>query len=450
MNRNANRNRDMTVSVAESWKDFGEKRPAFDFAEDMIRFLAVLPALFVPAALLKSPPSAYLAAAALPADFAVLTAVRLRVRRWWTFGLLVAGVTAAFLAFFIPLQAWSAAAAAFVAALVCVHKLKAAAKRRRKEREELISEPGEKTYLGREIIYLSFFICLAVYFFAFARQISWMMALCVCTFVAVCDAMLVYTHHFGESRFLQWEKAVGDTERRPPKAGRGAFPFLATVCCCASAAALWLVFSLCGISRADAALLDFLRSRGNSTDRPPEIPDASAGPSLSAGQLSKLAGSNPPSPFWTAVGTILKIALIVFAAGAVILLAAAGIRALVRCLCRSGDIPEERRSVFPGRRAGTAAGKRLRRAARDIGLFARRSNRIKIRRMFLAFVRRHRSAGAAGSDAPTEIARKIGGDSLDGAAAIYERARYGKDECAGDDVARMRESLRPAGNRQKG
>lgn len=442
--RKGSRNDVEVLGVAESWKNVAEAGPVFCYAGDVILYLALLPALLAATELLACPPSAWAAAALLLPVFFAFSFFRLRAKRKVFFAAGAFLTFAGSAALFLLLRGWPAAVCCAGGAAVSVVRFRRMLELREAALEH-ISVP-EKSSLGAGTLVWSFTVSAASYLCAYANGIRWIMTASAAIFVTVCVLMFLYSHAYGRNCFSVWEKMSGTEENGPQKFGSGFFAFLAALGFSALAAVAAFAARLTGASRIDDAFLKFLFN-GFEAKLPENFSNSSGNQAggLSEELKKQLEGSAAHSPFLDALGAVLKIIFFAIAAAACLLIAAAGARALILWLRGlGGSTGEDRRSVFLGVKPLTEARRKFRRNFSDLALFARGSNKIRIRRLFLAFVRRRRnSAVILESDPPAEIARKLGTDAAEPetAAALYERARYAEEECSAEEVSRMQASL---------
>jgi hypothetical protein len=432
------------LGVAESWKNVAEVGPLFCYASDVILYLAVLPALLAATELLACPPPAWAAAVLLLPVYFAFSFFRLRAKKRIFFA---AGVFLTFLASaaaFLLLGGWPAAVCCAGGAAVSVSRFQRMLDLREAALERLSSPV--KMSLGMGTAVFSFLVSAASYLWAYAAGSRWLMLASTAAFVTVCVLMFVYSHAYGRHCFSVWEKMSGTEEKNQQKFGSGFFALFAALGFSALAALAAFTAQLTGASRIDDAFLNFLYN-GFGVTVPKNSTDTSASQTegISEELKQELEKSAGHSPFLDALGAVLKIVFFAVAAAACVLLLTAGIRALVLWIRGlSGSTGEDRRSVFLDVKPLAEARRKFRRNLSDLALFARGSNNIRIRRLFLAFVRRRKnSAVILGSDAPGDIVRKAGADTAEPeeAAALYERARYAKGECSAGDVSRMQKSL---------
>ena len=432
------------LPVSSSWRNVENTDPLFAFAEDVILFLVVLPLIFELHELFLTSSAVWAAMLLLP-EFFALTFFRLRMKRRITFAGSTLGCAAVSAAVSLLLGSWPAALASAGAWIVCLAKFRKMLALRDAAMEHLAAPV--KTYLGIGIVWFSLFLSLIVYLDAFRRGSKALMIFSTAVFVTVCILMFIYSHAYGRNCFAVWEKISGTEEKAPQKFGNGFFAVLAAVCFSVLAVLGIGTAYVTGASRVDEAFLNFLLN-GFNYQLPKDTQDifSNSSTGLSDEMKKQLEEATPQSPVLAAIGIALKIFFFALLAAAVILLLIYGVRAHLLFLRRlGGGVGEDRRTVFFDMKPIAAARKNFRRAAGDLALLARGSNRVKIRRMFFAFVRRRRTAAKIqGSDAPSEIARKVGAEAEEPeeAAALYEQARYAAGECSTAEVVRMQKSLR--------
>lgn len=436
-----------TVFVSAEWKNAGEPKAIFSYAEDLLLYLVVLPLMLDITDALHGAASAWAAVVLLLPESFVLTALRHRLRRRAAFFLLLFGITAAAAALFVWMGGWVCTIPAAAAALVSAQKFNAPRERREAALEHV--DLREKNYLGFPAILFSAILSFIAYLDGFRRDSGRIMIAAVCIFASVCTLMAIYTHFYGKNCFDFWEKRTGSVETGKKGFGNGFFVLVTVLCCGLAAGIAYLTAVLADAPGADTAFLNFLRNLNN-LKPVKRKPVQGKGVGSSANMFDELLkyGNNSTQnhPFLQGIVVVLKIIIICLLAVIFLYIVVRFIAWLIHFFGEKND--EERRSVFFDKPLKSVS--RKDRPASETGLHLRGTNRMKIRRMFQVFVRRHRGdAAVSRSDAPVEIVRKVGASAADPqtAAALYEQARYSDMEISSEDTVRMKESLR---NGQRG
>lgn len=446
-----------TVTIPESWKNVADVNPVFCYAEDIILYLTILPILLAITKLMKGPVPTWVAVALLPAFFAVLTAIRLRTRRIITFSLSLIGIMTAAVIAFIWLGSWPAVITAVIAAGVCIYKVRNTIALQEAKQTHSFSDQ-KQTHLGHGPVIASFILCFIVYLGSYRYRSKAFMTISVCCFVAVCAFWIIYTHSYGRSCFSRWEKQNGAAEAKPQKFGNGFFAFLSILCCSAATAIAIFTSSIFNTSWINDWLLNLFDSANTSHLSKTKL-QPSKTPSSDLSQIIKnlseaAAHDSKPSLFSNFLSVFFKIfiyAIIIIAILVVVSSLARAVSAMLKHL--NNNIYEERHSVLFNKKPSKETRKKFHQTAKSITFSVRGSNRLKIRRIFLGFVRKHQSSSTIfSSDTPMEIARKTGSSAAnpEAAASLYELARYSNMECSARDVAMMRENLRRKTSQQTG
>ncbi len=446
-----------TVTIPESWKNVADVKPVFYYVEDIILYLTILPILLVITKFLKGPVSTWVAVALLPAFFAALTAIRLYTRRIITFSLSLVGITVAATIVFIWLGSWLAVITAVIAAGVCIYKVRNTIALREAKQTHSFSDQRQ-THLGHGPLITSFILCFIVYLESYRYRSKAFMAISVCCFVAVCAIWIIYTYSYGRSCFSRWEKQDGTVETKPQKFGNGFFAFLSILCCSAATAIAIFTSSIFNISWINDWLLNFfdpINTSHLSKIKPQSSKPPSSDFSQTIKDLSEAAAHDSKLLLFTNfLSVFLKIFIYVIIIIAILVVISSLVRVVSAILKHlNNNIYEERHSVLFNKKPSKETRKKYHQTAKGITFSVRGSNRLKIRRIFLGFVRKHQSSSTIfSSDTPTEIARKTGNFAAnpEEAASLYELARYSNMECSARDVAMMRENLRRKTSQQTG
>lgn len=309
-------------------------------------------------------------------------------------------------------------------------------------------EPGGARYLGGPALFggLSLLFCTRMAGLALGQGAA--ADACLPAGAALLLLYGVYTHKTG------LQAAAGDIGfSEDTRARSRQFTLLFAGAWAAAAALLLLVFgpALAGVDRAFLAGLRGLSGLGGTASA---VPDSSLSRSSSPRPVLPDTSHVKENPVLAALARYLLMPLLTLAALGVLALlcvfAALALRRLALYLLHGRRNAAARESsVFTPpwkeKKAEASAGgfaARLRRA------FFGNGNRAKIRRAYARFVesRLPPDERPAPFEAPAEIAARLrgkGGADVPGATALYEKARYGGEDCTAGDVERFRKTLKP-------
>lgn len=425
--------------IPEEWKNTGEKTIGFDLIEDGILFAAGYPAAVTLLAALHTSEGGWAQPFLLLAGLLLSTVCRRRIR---VFGLyLLAELPLAAAIVVLSWQAGGVAAALIgaagmlTAAGVGIHRFFNGF-----SKEDVRYDPEKaaayRPYIGPAVplggtlvLFITNLVSLGLH-----QDRGWLCLSCLTVLLA---GYTVYSRRRGEAALLAGGTPGSEAFRR---LNRGLNALLA-VLIGVGGALLTALYQAMGLAQLDRALVGWFT-------RPPQAAkDAVSAPSVSQAASSRairlpqnLPGGH--SPALAALGGVIKVlALILSAAG--ILLCAAALAVAVARLLRT-------RRAGPGvRQARTSAVPiRVIRSPRSLfpafGRITGTGNRIRIRRIYAKMVRKAIRTGIkiAPSDTPAQIAEKLGAQPpVMEATALYEKARYGADDCTREDVARMKHCL---------
>jgi len=451
-NNNDANNNDEILYLSSDWKSSAGLKPSvFDFAEDMIIFLILLPLLLLPLRIMGSGTAAYLSTALVPVDFMLLTRNRGKSKKIIYFVLILIPVTVCAALLLLLCRNYFAAAVAVIAAAVSCSKLKKTISQQEKNfdrdaRHAVASNMGGKT------VYAGAFTCYLAYITAFCLGYKDMTVVAFVDFAVIFAIMLIYRHTSGAACLSQWNKTAENTGnagygKNSGKATGAAFSFFAVAAVGVIALLVFIIANLSGISRIDTAVIGWFKSANSQQVSSAPISQSSSAPSEDMSNILSKYASGKTSAFSDILGKAVRVFGYIIVIIALIAVVTAISRAVLGLCRRMGEnINEESRSLITVDDAVSKVKEQIRRISRRLDIFAHGGNRMKIRRLFFTHVKRHnKGVIVKSSDSPIEIGGKIaqceGGD-LSAAAEIYEKARYGSDECADSDVKRMKDALK--------
>lgn len=470
------KNREDAVQTVQLSRDFknraGKKAAAFFYAEDLICFLILLPAVLLELQIQKAGPAAFWAIPVLPVGFLLFTLCRVKTRRLWETILLTILTAAVVAAILFAAQNYAAAAVIVVGMIVSfvktgrdfsqlyeeatdrTHTQKTTFYRKwqanSRDRED--ANPGAPVYFGNVTVITAGILNYVVYLAAVWLELKNLAVFCVVDFAAVFALMTVYLQKSGAYCLSQWdnlsktENAAGG--RKAEKAGSSLFSVLIAAIAVVGAALLIPISAFCGGFQMDQSFLALLSRilnnqppAGAHTEPPP------AAPKGGTDQLRGLFKKQPVnhSPFVDIIRAILNV-VAWCAVILVILFLVFTIATAVAKFYRKLNLGlnEESRSLLSVEEASGTVRKHWKRMGRIRGLFARGDSRSAIRRLFFVHVKKRLGTSVRVSDTPQEIGGKTGGVSDMGEAArIYEKARYSDNICEAADVMEMRRALKP-------
>lgn len=455
----------------------GQKAAVFSFAEDLICFFILLPAVFLTLHLLKAGAAAFRTTLILPAGFWLLTLCRLKPDRLWKSILLTILSAAILSAIFLAAGNYAAAAVTFFAMIVSFvktgrdfsrlyekvinhdRKLKIPVYQKRaadsRDREE---ESAGPVYFSDRAIVLSGILNYISYLIALGFGFNSLAVFCVFDFAAVFALMMIYNQKSGAYCLSLWDK-ISKTENavgggKADKAGSTLLSFLTAVGTAVIALGLFFLAEAGGLSRIDNAFIGYLVRMFSEK---PATPNESAPPPSSAPAkrgtediLSRLKQQAPKeSPIADIIKNVLTVILwCVVVAAAVLMIVAVGSAIIKFYRKLNRNINEGSRSLLPTKNAADKIRIHFFRRKNHFGIFSRTGNRLMIRRLFFLHIKKRRSRAVKSSDTPFEIGCKIAdGSDIEKAAELYEKARYSNNACEDSDVKDMKQALKP--DRQK-
>lgn len=445
---------DNILYLSQNWKSGAGPKPViFDFAEDFIIFLVLLPVILLPLRIINPTAAGYLSIAIVPADFALLTLNRCRAKRKIYFILILLPITAAAVAASLFFWNFAAAIAALFAAPVSCMKLNEAIERNEINLERH-SRDISSSYLSGNILYAGGVTCFLAYFGALFFGYKDIAVFSFADYAAVFASVLIYRHSNGAYCLSQWNKTAksfggagyGENSRNVNGA---VFSVLAVAAGGILSAFVYFSAEITGASRIDLAAIGLLKS----AREPQEFDGQNVGaqqPSTDMIDIKKALDrydTQQSLPFAEILGKILEIFFTLLAVFVLTFAVVAIIRAVFRYVKGLGrSINEESRSLLTADDAAEKLKEQILHMRERLDIFARGGKRMKIRRLFYNHVKRHRAGIIVkSSDCPFEIGAKISGQSgrdLSLAAKIYEKARYSNDECDENDVRLMKEALK--------
>lgn len=469
------KNREDAVRTVQLSRDFknraGKKAAVFFYAEDLIFFLILLPAVLLELQIQKAGPLAFWVIPVLPAGFLLFTLCRIKARRLWETILLTLLTAAVMAAILIAAQNYAAAALIVAGMIVSfvktgsdfsqlyeeatdrTHTRKTTFYRKwqanSRDRED--ANFGVPVYLGPVTVIVAGILLYAVYLAAIGLDFNQLAVFCVVDFAAVFALMTVYLQKSGAYCLAQWDN-LSKTEnaadgRKAEKSGSSLFSALIAAIAVVGAGLLIPISAFFGGFQMDRAFLALLARIFN--NQPPAGAHSEAPPNLKSpyGQMRDMFGKKTASH--SQFGDIIRALLNVVAWCVVILAILFLVYTIATAVAKfyrklNLGLNEESRSLLTVEDAAGTVRKHWKHISRIRDLFARGDNRSAIRRLFFVYVKKRLGTSVRVSDTPQEISGKTGGISDMGEAArIYEKARYSNNVCEPADVTEMRRALKP-------
>lgn len=453
----------------------GRKAAIFFFAEDVLFFFILLPAVLLPQRLLKAGTAAVLTTPLLLGALWLFTFCRLKPNRVWQAILFTFLTAAVSTAVFFSAGNYGAAAVCLFAMIFSLARLKrdfsrmyekitdrsgriqmpAYRKRADDEPHDRDDENHGPAYLGKSTVVFSAVLSLAVYLTALVFDDDRLAVFCILDFAAVAALFLLYEQKSGAFCLSRWDalshtkNAADDGGVHANRAGSALLTFLTVVGTAVITGIGFTVFAAGGGFRADraflAAVIRAFSGRPEHREKAELLREDALRrqPDPAKNPLADAAPSN------TAASELIRNILNVFMwcviiLAAVFVLIAIG-SAVIGFYRKLGMNPNEssKSLLFTGEKAGKARPNR-RHAFRSHSPFFRSGNRAAIRRLFFLHVKMRRGKSVKSSETPFETCGEIhDGSDMPTAAALYEKARYGKEDCADEDVKNMRQALKP-------
>lgn len=446
------RNSDNILYLSQDWKNGAGPKPViFDFTEDFIIFLILLPVFLLPLRIMDSTAAAYSATAIVPVDFFLLTVNRCKAKKIIYFILFLLLITT--VAVTLPLLCgnYAAAITAFFASPVSCKKLKSTVEQLEKNFDRN-SHFTKALYLNSNIIYVGVLTCLIAYFAGISVGYKDIAVFSFADYAAIFAAMLIYRHNSGAYCLSQWNKAA----RAWGSAGYGESGhkitgtlFSVWTVAAVGILALFVFFlaGISGISRVDYAIINFFKRIHEKPLASASIEQQTIADSADMKEILDKYGSVKPSLFTEVLGKVLQIFFFLIAAAAAVFAVAVISRAVIRYCRKFGEnINEENRSLLSVNDTVIKLKVQMQHISHNLNNFAHGGSRMRIRRLFYNHIRRHRTGIIVKkSDSPFEIVGKVlrqSGKDMSVAAKIYEKARYSNDECNENDVRRMKDALK--------
>lgn len=459
------------MGVSNDFKyNLGEKSIAFYFAEDLIYFLLLLPAVLLFLCQQKASSAAFWSTPLLPAGFLLFTICRMKPHRVWQSVLLTFLSAAGCCTPLLAADNYLSAAAAFCGMIISLRRAaydfhrkyertvdhnsrfgRTVYRKRTISRDERSDDDSSPAYFGTNVTVFSGVLCLLFYFAALALGFRRLALFCIADFAVVFAAMKIYRQKSGAYCLSQWNRLSG-MESSPniagaSEAGGSLLAFLSAGVAGVVAGSVFLAAWLDGNFGVDSAILQKLGSLFDAVPKSTTVTMPETKPMEQSSLLKKLMEQKEDSwPYAEIIGAVLKVVLWCAAAAAAVLLLVFLGSAVLRLLKQLNmDANEESRSLlFTGQK--TAVPGKSFFSARKPGWGFRRGNRAAIRRLFFLHVKHHRTAAVKSSDTPSELGRKTSGArDIEKAANLYEKARYSAGTCGVDDVRAMKQALKPGG-----
>jgi hypothetical protein len=423
------------ITLSNDWKNSsGKKPPMFEYAEDFIYFLVVLPLIIFQLRCLNAGIAAYISCLLVPVNFMAATFCRHTAKKYGLFLLFVVLTAAVMFAVQAYLHDYVACCLAIAAACVSLHK----------QDKTIERSYGGNTYLGIKILFVSAAVCFLVYCLSYTLGFNELLYFIIGDYAAVFAALVIYRNKSGAVCLSYWNKAASD---KTNKISGILFGFWTLAGSAVLAVFAYLFVRMTGIYRVDSALTDFLFPQDTSQPLKPR-PNQDLPPKINNPFNNQKAN---PTVLSSALSITLKVLLYAIIIAAVIFLIIVLSRFVINFCKRLGlDISEERRSLFSMKDVTENIKAQTMQISRVLGgIMHGKSRRDQIRTLFLTHVKSHRIGVIIKScDSPREITGKISGIStgesgydLNRATDIYEKARYGKEECSGEDLADMKKAL---------
>lgn len=467
------KNRDGEIRLVHFSSDFknraGQKAEIFFYAEDLICFFVLLPAVLLSLFILKAGSAAFWTTFLLPGGFWLITLCRLKPNRLWESILPTFAVTAALCAVFLAVRNYAAAAAVFFAMIVSFVKtgrnfsrlyeeaadrsrrLKGTVYRKRSfdegDRKDEVTSP---VYFGGNWLVFSGVLDLVAYLTALGFGYNGLALFCIADFAVVFALMMIYTQKSGAYCLSLWDK-ISKTEDavgggKAERAGSALLSYFTAVGTAVIALLIFLIAAISGNFSADQAFIGYLA--GVFTEKPitrkPVVPPGNPAANDMKSDLDRALNQAPNhSPAAEVIKTILTVVMwCVVVLAAVWFLVAIGSAVIKFYRKLNLNTNEESRSLLSAEKAADQF--RIHFTNRKhSGLFSRAGNRSVIRRLFFLHIKRRRGKTVKNSDTPFELGGKIDdGSDMEKAVGIYEKARYSENVCADADVKDMKQALK--------